>query len=54
VKNSLFAKKGESPVITFDDPSSINPDELKDIPVWMTMVNGKVEYCAESRQMLCP
>jgi predicted amidohydrolase YtcJ len=40
--------------ILSDDPLSIDPDELKDISVLMTMVAGKVEYCAEGQQALCP
>jgi predicted amidohydrolase YtcJ len=36
-----------------DDPLSIHPDSLRDLEVWMTMVEGKIEYCAEEQEDLC-
>ena len=49
---SLESGKLADMIILSDDPMAIVPDELKDIKVLMTMINGKVEYCAEDS--ICP
>ncbi|MEE8046468.1 MAG: amidohydrolase family protein, partial [Dehalococcoidia bacterium] len=49
---SLKAGKLADLIILSDNPLTIDPDSLKDLEVMMTMVGGKVEYCAE--RDLCP
>jgi predicted amidohydrolase YtcJ len=41
-------------VILSTDPRDAAPETLKDIQVLMTMVGGKVEYCAAGQSALCP
>jgi predicted amidohydrolase YtcJ len=41
-------------VILSDDPLTLESDALKDIQVLMTMIDGKVEYCAAGSESLCP
>ncbi len=41
-------------VVLSADPRDVAPEALKDIEVWMTMVGGKVEYCAAGQATLCP
>lgn len=41
-------------VILSDDPMAVDPNTLKDLEVWMTMVGGNVEYCAPGQEGLCP
>jgi hypothetical protein len=41
-------------VILSDNPLEIAADEIKDIQVLMTMIDGKVEYCKTGSEGLCP
>jgi len=41
-------------VILSDNPLTVHPDTIKDIGLWMTMVGGRVEYCAPGHEALCP
>lgn len=51
---SLKAGKQADLVILSDNPLQVAPDQLKDIIVRMTMIAGKVEYCAAGNETLCP
>ena len=51
---SLKAGKLADLLILSDDPTTIDPDDLINIQVWMTMVGGKVEYCPDEHASLCP
>jgi predicted amidohydrolase YtcJ len=41
-------------IILSNDPLTMNPDELYTLTTWMTMVNGKAEYCASGKNEFCP
>lgn len=41
-------------VILSDSPLSVESDSIKDIAVLMTMIDGKVEYCAAGFESTCP
>jgi len=49
---SLETGKLADMIILSDNPLAVAPDTLKDLKVLMTMIDGKVEYCAEDS--LCP
>jgi predicted amidohydrolase YtcJ len=51
---SLEAGKFADLIVLSGDPTTIDPLRIKDLEVWMTMVGGKVEWCAPERQALCP
>ena len=51
---SLESGKLADLVILSDDPLQVESDKLKDIKVQMTMIGGKVEYCAAGSEFLCP
>jgi predicted amidohydrolase YtcJ len=51
---SLETGKYADAIILSGDPLSINPDDLKDLEVWMTMVGGAVEYCDSAHTDMCP
>ncbi|NIN63796.1 MAG: amidohydrolase family protein, partial [Anaerolineae bacterium] len=51
---SLAPGKLADVIILSEDPLTVDPDRLKDIEVLMTMVGGRVEYCAEGHETLCP
>ncbi len=51
---SLKPGKYADLIMLSGNPLSVDPNELKDLEVWMTMVGGKVEYCAKGREALCP
>ncbi|OIN90966.1 MAG: hypothetical protein AUJ21_07860 [Anaerolineae bacterium CG1_02_58_13] len=51
---SLKAGKFADLLIISDDPTAINPNDLINLQVWMTMVGGKVEFCADEHASLCP
>ncbi len=41
-------------IILNDNPLQVESDSLKDISVLITMIGGKVEYCASGSESLCP
>jgi predicted amidohydrolase YtcJ len=43
-KGSIAAGKLADLVVLGEDPRRVNPDEIKDIPVAMTMVGGEMKY----------
>ncbi len=51
---SLEPEKLADLIILSSDPLHTPTDALKDIQVFMTMIGGKVEYCAAGRESLCP
>ena len=51
---SLVSGKYADVIILSDNPRTVDPLALKDLQVLMTMVGGKVEYCAEGMAGLCP
>lgn len=51
---SLRAGKLADLIILSGNPLTVDPDAIKDIEVWMTMVGGQVEYCAPGQKALCP
>jgi predicted amidohydrolase YtcJ/regulation of enolase protein 1 (concanavalin A-like superfamily) len=51
---SLEPGKYADLIILSDDPAAIPPLELRNLQVLLTMVGGRVEYCAEGMQALCP
>ena len=51
---SLQPGKWADLIIISDDPIAIDPLEILDLEVWMTMVGGTVEYCRPRHETLCP
>lgn len=51
---SILAGKFADLIIISDNPLTIDPDQLIDLKVWMTMINGRVEYCAAGAEAFCP
>lgn len=51
---SLAPGKLADMVILSEDPEKVQPEAIKDINVLMTMVGGRVEYCAAGSESLCP
>ena len=47
VLGSLESGKFADLVVLSQDPLTVEPEEIKDIKVLMTMINGKVEYQEE-------
>jgi predicted amidohydrolase YtcJ len=54
VIGTLEAGKCADVVLLSGDPTAVEPDALKDLQVWMTMVGGEVAYCAAGREGWCP
>lgn len=54
VIGSLEPGKYADLVILSADPMAVDPNTIKDLEVWMTMVGGKTEYCAPGQEGLCP
>lgn len=50
---SLKPGKYADLIMLSDNPLSMHPDALRDLEVWMTMVEGKIEYCAEGQEGFC-
>jgi predicted amidohydrolase YtcJ len=50
---SLEAGKLADMIILSDNPLTMNPDDLIDLQVLMTMVDGQFEFCAEGAENLC-
>jgi predicted amidohydrolase YtcJ len=51
---SLKAGKLADMIIISDNPMEVDPETIRDIQVWMTMVGGNVEYCAQGHEAMCP
>ena len=51
---SLKPGKYADLVILSDNPLTIDPNDLINLEVWMTMVGGNVEYCSPGYEDLCP
>jgi predicted amidohydrolase YtcJ len=51
---SLKPGKFADVIILSANPLTVDPDAIKDIELWMTMVGGHVEYCAPGQEALCP
>lgn len=51
---SLEPGKFADIIILSDNPYTVAPDDLKDLEVWMTMVGGNTEYCAQGQEEYCP
>jgi predicted amidohydrolase YtcJ len=41
-------------IILSGNPLTIDPNNLVELEVWMTMVGGNVEYCMEGHEDVCP
>jgi predicted amidohydrolase YtcJ len=54
VIGSLRPGKFADVVILSDNPLAVEPDAIKDLRVLMTMVGGRVEYCAPGHESSCP
>ena len=53
VKGSLVSGKWADIVVLSENPLTASVDTLAEIEVLMTMIGGKVEYCAEDAVVLC-
>jgi predicted amidohydrolase YtcJ len=51
---SLEPGKYADLIMLTDNPLTIAPESLKDLNVLLTMVSGRVAYCAAHSQALCP
>lgn len=51
---SLRPGKFADVIVLSDNPRTVDPDEIVDIDVLMTMVGGKVEHCAAGYEGVCP
>ena len=51
---SLRAGKLADLIVISNNPLDVEPDELKDLELLMTMVGGKVEHCQAGKEALCP
>jgi predicted amidohydrolase YtcJ len=51
---SLAPGKLADLIVLSENRVTVNPDRVKDIEVLMTMVGGRVEYCAGGHETLCP
>jgi len=54
VKGSLTTGKFADMVILSDDPLSVAAADINNIEVLMTMIDGRVEFCAAGLEALCP
>jgi hypothetical protein len=54
VKGSLTAGKLADVVILSNDPLTVATPAINNIKVLMTMIDGKVEFCAPGSSALCP
>jgi hypothetical protein len=53
-KGTITAGKLADLVILSDDPRTVPAEDLADVSVLMTMVGGRVRYCAAGGEGLCP
>ena len=51
---SLKPGKYADLIILSDNPLTMAPDDLYQLNVWMTMMNGVQRYCAPGREAFCP
>lgn len=51
---SLEVGKLADLLILSANPLTIDPDGIRDIEFWLTMVGGVTEYCAPGREAFCP
>ena len=51
---SLKPGKFADLIILSNNPLTVNPVAIRDIEVLMTMVGGRLEYCAPGHETLCP
>jgi predicted amidohydrolase YtcJ len=51
---SLEAGKFADMIILSDNPLTMNSDDLINLQVLVTMVNGRAEFCAEGMEAMCP
>jgi predicted amidohydrolase YtcJ len=51
---SLEAGKFADLIMLSGDPTTIDPLDIKNLGVWMTMVGGEVQWCAPGHESLCP
>ncbi|MDY6878168.1 MAG: hypothetical protein SWK90_18450 [Chloroflexota bacterium] len=51
---SLQPDKFAGMILVSGDSTAVDPNALKDLKVWMTMVGGLVEWCAPGHEALCP
>ncbi len=54
VVGSLAAGRFADLIVLSHDPRSVAPAAIREIEVRMTMVGGKVEFCMEGHESLCP
>jgi hypothetical protein len=54
MKGSLEQGKLADLVILSDDPLGVSAQQINEIKVLLTMIGGKVEYCAAGHEALCP
>ena len=50
---SLEKGKFADLIVASDDPMQIKPEQLKDLKVLLTIVNGNAEYCSERYSGYC-
>lgn len=41
-------------IVLSENPRAVPPEAIRDIQVWMTMVDGRTEFCAPGREAFCP
>lgn len=54
VIGSLKPGKFADLVVLSKNPLTVDPEQIKDIKVLVTMVNGRIEYCGPGHEALCP
>ncbi|MBC7810728.1 MAG: amidohydrolase family protein [Burkholderiales bacterium] len=51
---SLEVGKYADLLVVSDNPLAVEPESIKDIEVWLTMIGGQTEYCMPGRGEFCP